>query len=133
MPTAAIVTSTAGHRASCASRAKLRNPENPVGAQPMTTHQILSREDWTAARRKLLDDEKAFPKARDKLSAARRAVAGRKCETTYVFDSENGPVSLSGLFAGRSQLLVYHFMFGPDWEAGCESCSFWAGHFVCLL
>jgi predicted dithiol-disulfide oxidoreductase (DUF899 family) len=95
----------------------------------MTTHQILSREDWTAARRKLLDDEKAFTKARDKLSAARRALAWEKVETNYVFDSENGPVGLSGLFAGRSQLLVYHFMFGPDWEAGCKSCSFWADNF----
>jgi predicted dithiol-disulfide oxidoreductase (DUF899 family) len=95
----------------------------------MTTHQILSHEDWTAARRKLLDDEKAFTKARDKLSAARRALPWEKVETNYLFDSEKGPVSFSDLFAGRSQLLVYHFMFGPDWEAGCKSCSFWADNF----
>jgi predicted dithiol-disulfide oxidoreductase (DUF899 family) len=95
----------------------------------MTTHQVLSREDWTAARRKLLDDEKAFTKARDKLSAARRALPWEKVETNYVFDSERGSMSFSDLFAGRSQLLVYHFMFGPDWEAGCKSCSFWADNF----
>jgi predicted dithiol-disulfide oxidoreductase (DUF899 family) len=95
----------------------------------MTTHQILSREDWTAARRKLLDDEKAFTKARDRLSAARRALPWEKVETNYLFDGESGPVSFADLFAGRSQLLVYHFMFGPDWEAGCKSCSFWADNF----
>jgi predicted dithiol-disulfide oxidoreductase (DUF899 family) len=95
----------------------------------MTTHQILSRQDWTAARLKLLDEEKAFTRARDKLSAARRALPWEEVETNYVFDSERGSVSFSDLFAGRSQLLVYHFMFGPDWEAGCKSCSFWADNF----
>ena len=86
----------------------------------MTTHQILSREDWTAARLKLLDEEKAFTKARDRLSAARRALPWEKVEANYVFESAQGPVNLADLFAGRSQLLVYHFMFGPDWEAGCK-------------
>jgi predicted dithiol-disulfide oxidoreductase (DUF899 family) len=95
----------------------------------MTTHQILSRQDWTAARLKLLDEEKAFTRARDKLSAARRALPWEEVETNYVFDSERGSVSFSDLFAGRSQLLVYHLMFGPDWEAGCKSCSFWADNF----
>jgi predicted dithiol-disulfide oxidoreductase (DUF899 family) len=95
----------------------------------MTTHQILSREDWTAARLKLLDEEKAFTRARDKLSAARRALPWEKVETNYVFDSERGSVNFADLFAGRGQLLVYHFMFGPDWEAGCKSCSFWGDNF----
>src|ERR1700704_3860404 len=95
----------------------------------MTTHQILSREDWTAARLKLLDDEKAFTRARDKLSAARRALPWEKVETNYVFDSERGSVNFADLFAGRGQLLVYHFMFGPDWDAGCKSCSFWGDNF----
>jgi len=95
----------------------------------MTTHQILSREDWTAARLKLLDEEKAFTRARDKLSAARRALPWEKVETNYVFDSERGSVNFADLFAGRGQLLIYHFMFGPDWEAGCKSCSFWGDNF----
>jgi predicted dithiol-disulfide oxidoreductase (DUF899 family) len=95
----------------------------------MTMHQIVSKQDWTAARLALLAKEKAFTRQRDELSAARRALPWEKVETNYVFDSERGSVSFAELFAGHGQLLVYHFMFGPDWEAGCKSCSFWADNF----
>ena len=95
----------------------------------MTTHQIASKSDWTAARLKFLEKEKAFTRARDELSAARRALPWEKIEQNYVFEGEHGSMSLADLFAGRSQLIVYHFMFGPDWEAGCKSCSFWADNY----
>jgi predicted dithiol-disulfide oxidoreductase (DUF899 family) len=95
----------------------------------MTAHQIVSPQGWTAARLKLLEEEKAFTRARDELSAARRALPWEKVEKDYVFEGANGSVSLADLFRGKSQLIVYHFMFGPDWEAGCKSCTFWADNF----
>src|SRR5215467_4577669 len=96
----------------------------------MTMHQTASRKDWTAARLALLAKEKAFTRARDELSAARRALPWEKVETDYVFEGPDGPLTFAQLFAGKSQLIVYHFMFGPDWEAGCKSCSFWADNFA---
>jgi predicted dithiol-disulfide oxidoreductase (DUF899 family) len=92
-------------------------------------HQIASKSDWTAARRAFLDKEKAFTRARDELSAARRALPWEKVETNYVFEGADGKIALADLFRGKSQLIVYHFMFGPDWEAGCKSCSFWADNY----
>jgi predicted dithiol-disulfide oxidoreductase (DUF899 family) len=93
------------------------------------TMQVASKQDWTAARLAFLEKEKAFTRARDELSAARRALPWEKVETSYLFDGADGSVSLGDLFRGHSQLIVYHFMFGPDWEAGCKSCSFWADNF----
>jgi predicted dithiol-disulfide oxidoreductase (DUF899 family) len=95
----------------------------------MITHQIASRSDWLAARKQLLDDEKKFTLLRDQLSEKRRALPWVKIEENYVFEGPDGPVTLADLFAGRSQLIVYHFMFAPEWEAGCKSCSFWADNF----
>ena len=95
----------------------------------MTQHRIVSSDEWLAARRALLDKEKAFTRARDALSAERRALPWKRVETDYVFEGARGSVSLADLFAGRGQLIVYHFMFGPDWEAGCKSCSFWADNY----
>jgi predicted dithiol-disulfide oxidoreductase (DUF899 family) len=92
-------------------------------------HQIVSKSDWTTARRAFLEKEKAFTRARDELSAARRALPWEKIETNYAFEGENGSVTLADLFRGKSQLIVYHFMFGPDWQAGCKSCSFWADNY----
>ena len=89
-------------------------------------HKTVAHKDWTAARLAFLEKEKAFTHARDELSAARRALPWEKVEKTYVFEDERGSVGLSDLFRGKSQLIVYHFMFGPDWEAGCKSCTFWA-------
>jgi predicted dithiol-disulfide oxidoreductase (DUF899 family) len=96
-------------------------------------HQIASKQDWTAARLKLLAQEKAFTRARDELSAARRALPWEKVEENYMFDGANGPITFAELFAGKSQLIVYHFMFGPDWEAGCKSCTFWGDNFARIV
>jgi len=89
-------------------------------------HKIATQDDWLLARRKLLGEEKAFQKARDELAQKRRELPWRKIETDYVFATETGAKSLSEMFADASQLLVYHFMFHPDWSDGCKSCSFWA-------
>lgn len=90
---------------------------------------VASRSEWLEARRALLAAEKAFTQQRDALSAKRRAMPWVKVDKDYVFDAPAGPISLAELFAGRSQLVVYHFMFAPQQEFGCKSCSFWADHF----
>lgn len=87
---------------------------------------VVSNEEWLAARKALLEDEKRFQAARDELAARRRSLPWRKVETEYVFGSEHGKQNLRELFGDCSQLLVYHFMFHPEWDAGCKSCSFWA-------
>ena len=92
-------------------------------------HTIVSQAEWLAARKGLLAREKEFSKARDQLSAARRALPWVKVDKTYVFDGPNGKQTLPELFDGKSQLLVYHFMLGPGWVQGCPSCSFLADHF----
>lgn len=97
------------------------------------THRVVPKTDWTAARLRLLEKEKAFTRARDALSAERRALPWEKVATNYVFEGERGPATLADLFAGRGQLIVYHFMFGPNWEAGCKSCSFWADNFAHIV
>jgi predicted dithiol-disulfide oxidoreductase (DUF899 family) len=95
----------------------------------MTDHCIVSHQDWLSARRELLAKEKAFTQQRDALSRLRRDLPWEKVEKAYSFETPSGRQSLGGLFGGRSQLVVYHFMFAPDWESGCKSCSFWADHF----
>ncbi len=90
---------------------------------------IVSREDWIAARKALLAREKEFTRARDALSETRRQLPWVKVDKDYVFEGPGGKQSLADLFDGRSQLIVYHFMFGPDWEEGCPSCSYLADHF----
>jgi predicted dithiol-disulfide oxidoreductase (DUF899 family) len=92
-------------------------------------HEVVSPEQWTASRKELLRKEKEFTKLRDELSCQRRELPWEKVETKYVFDGPNGKETLADLFAGKSQLIVYHFMFGPGWEAGCPSCSYLADHF----
>ena len=93
------------------------------------SHAVVSRAEWLDARRALLIKEKAHTRARDALNAERMALPWVKLDKTYAFDTEAGRKSLDDLFDGRSQLLVYHFMLGPDWDAGCEGCSFMADHF----
>jgi predicted dithiol-disulfide oxidoreductase (DUF899 family) len=95
----------------------------------MPQHTVVSHDAWTDARKKLLAKEKEFTRLRDALSEARRDLPWERVEKNYVFDSPNGPRTLAQLFDGRSQLVVYHFMFDPDWDAGCKSCSFWADNF----
>ena len=96
-------------------------------------HTIVSQDQWLAARKALLAKEKEFTKARDQLSEARRALPWVKVDKTYVFDGPNGKQTLAELFDGRSQLIVYHFMFGPDWNAGCPHCSHWADNFNSII
>lgn len=95
----------------------------------MARHTVVSRKDWLAARKALLAKEKKFTRLRDQLSKERRQLPWVKVDKDYVFDGPHGTETLSELFDGRSQLIVYHFMFGPDWDAGCKHCSFWADNF----
>lgn len=96
---------------------------------PGQKHKIVSQEEWLAARKALLKKEKDAVRVRDQLSEARRELPWVKVERIYLFDGPNGKVSLADLFAGRRQLVVYHFMFAPDWQEGCPSCSFVSDHF----
>ncbi|WP_028748942.1 DUF899 domain-containing protein [Rhizobium mesoamericanum] len=91
-------------------------------------NQVVSREEWLEARRALLLKEKEATHLRDKINAERLALPWVKVEQNYVFDTPQGKKSLAELFDGRSQLLIYHFMLGPDWEAGCPGCSFVSDH-----
>jgi predicted dithiol-disulfide oxidoreductase (DUF899 family) len=95
----------------------------------MEPHKIVSHDEWTKARKALLAKEKEFTRTRDRLSAERRALPWVKVDKAYVFDTPIGKKTLSDLFDGRSQLVVYHFMLGPGWEEGCPSCSYLADHF----
>ena len=95
----------------------------------MEKHKIVSREKWLAARKEHLKNEKEFTRLRDQLSKERRQLPWVKVEKEYVFDGPNGKESFADLFEGKSQLIVYHFMYGPDWDEGCPSCSFWADNY----
>jgi len=95
----------------------------------MEPHKVVSRQQWTEARKAFLAEEKEFTRARDRLSAERRALPWVKVDKAYVFDTPGGKKTLAELFDGRSQLIVYHFMLGPGWEEGCPSCSYLADHF----
>jgi len=93
------------------------------------THPVVGHEEWVAARKALMAKEKEFTRLRDELAAERRALPWERVDRDYVFEAPEGRVTLADLFAGKSQLIVYHFMFGPDYEEGCPSCSFWADSF----
>src|SRR5262249_15941560 len=95
----------------------------------MTTHKIGTRDEWLAARLALLEAEKELTRRSDELARQRRELPWVRIDKTYRFDTDDGSASLADLFQGRSQLLVYHFMFGPDWTAGCPSCSMIADGF----
>jgi predicted dithiol-disulfide oxidoreductase (DUF899 family) len=95
----------------------------------MTTHTTGTREQWLAARLDLLAAEKALTRQSDKVARQRQALPWVRIDKQYRFDTAQGPAALADLFAGRSQLLVYHFMFGPTWQAGCPSCSMIADGF----
>ena len=92
-------------------------------------HEVVSPREWIATRKELLRKEKEFTRLRDEVSQQRRELPWEKVEKQYVFDGPGGKETLADLFGGRSQLIVYHFMFGPGWEAGCPSCSYLADHF----
>ena len=95
----------------------------------MISHKITSHAEWIAARKELLAREKEFTRQRDELSRQRRELPWVKVEKNYIFDGPDGKVTIADLFDGRSQLIVYHFMFDPEWSQGCKSCSFLADHY----
>src|SRR5450432_1626145 len=90
---------------------------------------VASPAEWLAARKELLGKEKEFTRLRDELSQQRMELPWERVEKKYVFDTTSGKQTLAELFEGRSQLIVYHFMLGPDWKEGCQSCSLLADHF----
>jgi predicted dithiol-disulfide oxidoreductase (DUF899 family) len=89
---------------------------------------VVPAAEWLAARKQLLSKEKEFTKLRDELSRKRRELPWEKVEKQYLFDAPGGKQTLADLFGGKSQLIVYHFMLGPDWKEGCPSCSFISDH-----
>src|SRR5690349_20360777 len=89
----------------------------------MTMHRVGTRQQWLAERLELLDAEKALTRQSDELAKKRQELPWVRVEKDYQFDTDDGKASLADLFRGRSQLLVYHFMLGPDYKAGCPSCS----------
>jgi predicted dithiol-disulfide oxidoreductase (DUF899 family) len=92
-------------------------------------HGVVSHEEWVAARKELLAKEKEFDRLRDELSERRRDLPWEKVEKAYAFDTPAGKATLAGLFGDRSQLVIYHLMYHPDWNEACGSCSFWADNF----
>jgi predicted dithiol-disulfide oxidoreductase (DUF899 family) len=97
-----------------------------MGEVSMEHHQVVTPEQWEEARKRLLAKEKHFTRLREELSQARRDLPWVRVTKEYRFDGPAGKETLAQLFDGRSQLVVYHFMFDPGWEEGCKSCSFWA-------
>ncbi len=95
----------------------------------LDNHRVVSKDEWIEARKVLLKKEKEFTKLRDQLSQQRRDLPWVAVDKEYVFDGPNGKETLSDLFDGRSQLIIYHFMYDPNWDVGCPSCSFWADNF----
>src|SRR5262245_42434960 len=93
------------------------------------TYQVVPHLNWIAARKKLLAKEKTFTRQRDALDKFRRQLPWEKVEKKYVFDGPDGKETLGDLFGEHNQLLVYHFMFAPEWREGCAHCSFWADHY----
>lgn len=95
----------------------------------MESHRVVSRDQWVDERKQFLAKEKEFTRLRDRLSEERRELPWVRVDKRYVFDGANGKETLAELFGGRAQLIVYHLMFDPSWEAACKSCSFWADNF----
>jgi predicted dithiol-disulfide oxidoreductase (DUF899 family) len=99
----------------------------------MQPHKIVSRQQWIEARKVHLAHEKELTQARERLSAERRALPWVKVDKAYLFDGAEGKKTLADLFNGKSQLVVQHFMFAPEWNEGCKSCSFWADGFERMI
>jgi predicted dithiol-disulfide oxidoreductase (DUF899 family) len=95
---------------------------------PVSSHKVVSSEEWLEARKAHLAKEQEFTRQRDELSLQRRELPWEKVEKKYPFDGPEGKETLSDLFKGRSQLIIHHFMLGPGWEEGCRSCSFLSDH-----
>lgn len=103
--------------------------QTPPTETELAKHPVVDQAMWLAARRELLAREKELTRLNDELSQRRRALPWVRVEKTYTFDTPAGRQTLSDLFQGRSQLIVYHFMLGPDWAEGCDGCSFLSDHF----
>jgi predicted dithiol-disulfide oxidoreductase (DUF899 family) len=95
----------------------------------MSDKKIVSEAEWNQARQDLLDREKALNKWRDEIAVERRSLPWHQVKEDYLFSGPEGQLRLSELFGSKSQLIVYHFMYGPDWQEGCKSCSFWADQY----
>lgn len=95
----------------------------------MQNNKVVSREKWLVTRKEFLVKEKEFTRLRDQLSQQRRELPWVKINKEYLFDGPDGKETLTDLFKDRSQLIIYHFMYGPGWQQGCPSCSFWADNF----
>ena len=108
---------------------KLQEMKPKIEGNQMDHPPIVSEAEWIDARKDLLAREKEFTRLRDEISKHRRALPWVRIEKKYVFEGPDGKETLAELFAGRSQLIVYHFMLGPGWEEGCKSCSYLADHF----
>ncbi|HVR85445.1 MAG TPA: DUF899 domain-containing protein [Planctomycetota bacterium] len=108
------------------NKVRIRTGSGPVD------HRIVSRKQWLKDRLAFLKKEKKFSKLGDQLAKQRRALPWVRVEKDYVFDGPGGPVPFAQLFGPQHQLIVYHFMFAPDWSAGCPHCSFWADHYDSL-
>ena len=108
---------------------KIETLETETDKSEVNPSKVVSEAEWLVARRDLLTREKDLTRLRDEVSRHRRELPWVKVEKQYVFDGPNGKETLADLFDRRSQLIVYHFMFGPDWEEGCKSCSYLADHF----
>ncbi len=100
-----------------------------VSRYNIKNHPVVSHEEWLSARTSFLTKEKEFTRLRDELSQQRRNLPWEKVDQQYIFDGPNGKETLAELFENRSQLIVYHFMFSPEWDEGCPHCSFWADSF----
>lgn len=98
-------------------------------AGSINDHKVVSEKKWLEARKALLKKEREFTELRDQLNRQRRELPWEAVDKEYVFDGSDGKQTLSELFDGRSQLIIYHFMFDPNWDAGCLHCSFWADNF----
>src|SRR5256885_8221613 len=108
---------------------KLKEMKSETEANEINNPRVVSEGEWLVARKDLLTREKELTRLRDEVSRHRRELPWVKVDKEYLFDGPGGKETLADLFARRSQLIVYHFMFGPDWEEGCKSCSYLADHF----
>src|SRR5467141_2435366 len=105
-----------------------RKGESGMATRAMGQPKVVAPAEWLAGRKELLKKEKEFTRLRDELSRQRRELPWEKVEKAYVFDGPKGKETLGDLFGGKSQLIIYHFMFGPEWKEGCPSCSFNMDH-----
>jgi predicted dithiol-disulfide oxidoreductase (DUF899 family) len=99
----------------------------------MEKHKVVSKEEWLVARKEHLIKEKEFTRLRNELSRQRRELPWEAVKKEYVFEGPTGKQTLPELFEGRSELVVYHFMYPPSWSEGCKSCSFWADNYNAII